>query len=219
MPSGFLEHVFEKHGVSVEVVPNIIDVDRFQPGSRTANGSGPLVLIARNLESIYDVETGIRAFRRLREAAPDARLEIAGTGPEAKRLKALTDGLGLSSSVRFLGRVDNDEMPAIYRSADLALNTSLVDNMPISILEALASGVPVVSTRVGGVPALVEDGREAVLVPPHDAEAMAEALVSLWRSSERRDALREAGLERAKAFSWSSVREQWARVYGDAVSS
>jgi glycosyltransferase involved in cell wall biosynthesis len=219
VPSTFLKGVFEKYGVSVDVVPNVVDVDRFRPTvPKATNGSGPRILIARNLESIYDVETGIRAFQRLRESIPGAFLDIAGTGPEAHRLRKLTAELGLGSSVRFLGRIDNAEMPATYRSADLALNTSLVDNMPISILEALASGVPVVSTRVGGVPHLVEDGKQAVLVPPGDPEAMAKALVSLWRSPERRDALREAGLARAKAFAWSSVRDQWARVYRDAVS-
>lgn len=214
VPSKFLQDVFARCGVAAEIVPNIVDLERFRPSEKLpGNGRGPRILIARNLEPIYDVETGLRAFHRLRERAPAAELRVAGSGPERARLERLAEDLGLGDSVRFLGRIDNEEMPGHYRSADVALNTSRVDNMPISILEALASGVPVVSTRVGGVPAVVEEGKEAVLVPAGDAEAMADALVRLWQEPGRRDELRRAGLERARQYGWEAVRAQWTRVY------
>lgn len=220
VPSAFLEQVFEEFGIEVDVVPNIVDLERFHPQVETAsNGGGPRVLISRNLEPLYDVETGIRAFARLRSEYEGAVLDIAGTGPEAHRLEALTEELGLSGAVRFLGRVDNEEMPSLYGRAHLALNTSLVDNMPISILEALASGVPVVSTRVGGVPTLVRDGQEAVLVPPREPEKMADALATLWREPARREALRTAGIAKAAQYGWSVVRDQWARVYNGVVET
>ena len=218
VPSQFLKDVFEKFGARARVVPNVIDRDRFRPSSTgSSNGTGPRVLIARNLEPIYDIETGIRAFATLLKSFGDATLDVAGSGPERKRLEALTGELGLTDAVRFLGRVDNEDMPKLYAAADIALNTSLVDNMPISVLEALASGVPVVSTDVGGVPALVEDEREALLVPPRDPERMARTLASLWRSPEKRSALRDAGLEKARTFGWDVVREQWAEVYGEIL--
>lgn len=220
VPSSFLAGVFARFGVSTDIVPNIIDLEKFRPGPRagTTNGAGPRVLIARHLEAIYDVETGIRAFQLLRERFPRALLDVAGTGPEAAKLARLASELEVEGSVRFLGRVPNEEMPALYRSSDLALNPSLVDNMPISILEALASGVPVVSTRVGGVPALVEDGKEAVLVAPHDPVAMAGALARLWSDSAQRERLREAGSKRARSYGWDSVRDQWGSVYEKAIA-
>ena len=219
VPSRFLKEVFEKFGARARVVPNIIDLDLFRPSSQgSLNGSGPRVLIARNLEPIYDIETGIRAFARLRASFGEATLDVAGSGPERARLEALAGELGLTGAVRFLGRVDNDDMPKLYAAADIALNTSLVDNMPISLLEALASGVPVVSTDVGGVPELVEDAREALLVPPREPESTAHALVSLWRSPEKRSALRNAGLKKARTFGWDVVRAQWAEVYGDVLA-
>ena len=218
VPSQFLKDVFEKFGARARVVPNVIDRDRFRPSSTgSSNGNGPRVLIARNLEPIYDIETGIRAFATLLESFGDATLDVAGSGSERERLEALTGELGLTDAVRFLGRVDNEDMPKLYAAADIALNTSLVDNMPISVLEALASGVPVVSTDVGGVPALVEDEREALLVPPRDPERLAQTLASLWRSPEKRSALRDAGLKKARTFGWDVVREQWAEVYGEIL--
>jgi L-malate glycosyltransferase len=220
VPSSFLAGVFAKFGVSTEVVPNIVDLEKFRPESlsRAANGAGPRVLIARHLEAIYDVETGIRAFRLLRDRFPNAELDVAGTGPEAGRLARLASELGVEGSVRFLGRVPNDDMPAVYRATDIALNPSLVDNMPISILEALASGVPVVSTRVGGVPALVEDGKEALLVRPRDPAEMAGALARLWSDGNERAALREAGLTRVRSFGWEMVRRQWESAYDEALA-
>ena len=218
VPSRFLEDVFRKFGVETRVVPNIIDLDRFRPSTqRSPNGDGPRILIARNLEPIYDIETGLRALHVLRKVCDRATLEVAGTGPEASRLESIASGLGIAESVRFLGRVDNEKMPSLYARADIALNTSLVDNMPISILEALASGVPVVSTRVGGVPAVVRDGEDAVLVPAREPEAMARAIESLWASPEKRARLRAAGLEKACAYGWPTVRGQWARIYAEVA--
>jgi phenylacetate-CoA ligase len=214
VPSEFLKDVFARHGVDTEVVPNIIDLDRFQPRTGAAEDGGPRILIARHLEAIYDVENGLRAFQLVRKRYPTAALDVAGEGPERARLSRLSAELGLQRAVRFLGQVDNEKMPSLYSQADIALNPSVVDNMPISILEALASGVPVVSTDSGGIPAMVKSGEEAVLVSPRDPAAMADAVVALWEAPALRAAMREAGLVKAKAFGWGSVREQWRGVYG-----
>jgi glycosyltransferase involved in cell wall biosynthesis len=228
VPSGFLKDVFARHGVETEIVPNIVDLERFRPGTTSNNGGGlvrrslgeggPHLLIARHLEPIYDVETGLRAFQILRKRYPEAVLDVAGAGPDRERLERLSEELGLERSVSFLGQVDNEAMPSLYQSADIALNPSLVDNMPISILEALASGVPVVSTSSGGIPAMVKSGEEAVLVSPRDPDEMANAVEALWEAPQRMAALREAGLRKARSFRWSSVREEWRRVYERVTS-
>jgi glycosyltransferase involved in cell wall biosynthesis len=157
VPSAFLEGVFTRYGVRADIVPNIIDVNRFRPRS-PVESDAPVILVARNLEPIYDIPTALRAFACVRREVPGARLVIAGSGPERARLVALAEELGVAAQVEFAGRVDNSEMPALYARADLALNSSTVDNMPISLLEAYACGVPVVSTDVGGVPSYSVDG-------------------------------------------------------------
>jgi glycosyltransferase involved in cell wall biosynthesis len=215
VPSAFLRDVFARFGFEAQVVPNIIDTARFAPGPGPVapRGAAPHVVIARNLEPVYDLPTGLRAFRLVRDALPGARLSVAGTGPEAASLAALARELGIGDATTFAGRIDNERMPGFYATADVALNPSLADNMPISILEALACGVPVVSTGVGGVPHLVRHGETARLVAAGDARAMADEILRLWSDPRAAAAQREAGLALAQEYTWPRVRERLAAVY------
>ena len=218
VPSGFLEAVFAKHGLPAQVVPNIVDTARFRPAPNPASG-GFHVLVARNLEPIYDNASALRAMARVVTQVPDARMTVAGSGPEAERLQAMVQQLGLSHAVRFAGRLNREAMADLYRQADVLLNASLVDNMPNSLLEAMASGVAVVSTNVGGVSYIAEHGETACLVPPGDDEAMAHALVRLAQDAALRDRLRGNGLVAVGRYTWSAVAPQWARVYAEALAS
>jgi glycosyltransferase involved in cell wall biosynthesis len=212
VPSGFLEAVFGKYRFAAQIVPNIINLDRFSHAP-AAPAPGPRLLVARNLEPIYDNATALRAFAIVRKAHPHATLVIAGSGPLRTELEALAATLGLQDAVTFTGRVDNQTMAALYRNADAMLNCSLVDNMPNSVLESLACGVPVISTNVGGVPYLVEDGRTALLVPPAAPEAMAQAVLRLVAEPSLAASLREAGLRHVQQYTWANVRPRLMDVY------
>lgn len=218
VPSRFLQEVFLRHAMTAEIVPNVIDLSLFRPRAQRSAGS-VTILVARNLEPLYDNATALRAFAMVRERHPNAHLTIAGSGPEASRLQSLSHQLGLQGSVRFAGRLDRDDMAELYRGADVMLNPSLADNMPNSILEALACGVPVVSTNVGGVPFLVEHGVTALLVEPGDARAMAEATLrllddeSLWRQ------LSVAGIQEVQRYTWLRVAPILAGVYRRAIGA
>jgi len=215
VPSRFLAAVFGRHGVAVRIVPNVVDVARF--ARRAAPPAAPHLVVTRNLEPIYDVGTAIRAFALVRERHPSARMTVAGSGPEDASLRALARELGVGDAVAFSGWIENRDMPEVYRSASLMLNPSTVDNMPISILEAWASGVPVVSTRVGGVPHLVDEGRNALLVEPRKPDAMAEAALRVLDSPALAAALAEAGRAAAEQFAWPRVRQAWLEVYASLV--
>ena len=212
VPSGFLESVFGKYGIAAQVVPNIVNLERFSPATG-ASGAGPRLLVARNLEAIYDNATALRALALVRQQQPQATLVIAGSGPLRAELEALAAGLGLTQAVTFTGRVDGSDMARLYREADIMLNCSLVDNTPNSVLEALASGVPVVSTNVGGVPYLVEDGRTALLVPPAAPQEMAQAILRLCAQPALADSLRQAGLRQVQQYTWNNVRPRLLDVY------
>lgn len=216
VPSAFLHTVFARFGTSTRIVPNIIDLERFRPAERRRNPA-PQVIVTRNLEPIYGINTALRAFARLREEFPAARLTVAGSGPLRAELEALAVELGLATVVTFTGRLDNERMAELYQQADLMLNASQVDNMPISILEALAAGVPVVSTAAGGIPDLVTDGVHALLVPVGDSAALATAAARVLHSPALAGALRQAGLTLVGQFRWSAVREPLLAIYHDAV--
>jgi L-malate glycosyltransferase len=178
----------------------------------------PAILVARNLEPIYDNASAIRALALVKERVPSAQLVVAGSGPEEAQLKQLAESLNLGDSVRFTGRVDAADMPALYRSARVALNPSLVDNMPNSVLEALAAGVPVVSTRVGGVPYIVEHDKNALLVEAGAVAEMAEAIVRILTEPELAERLRTAGLATAQTYTWPKIKLQLLKVYEEAMN-
>jgi glycosyltransferase involved in cell wall biosynthesis len=217
VPSGFLAEVFRRFGMENQIVPNIIDRQRFCPSS-AVRARGQHVVIARNLEPIYGIDVALRAFAQVRTTLPAARLSIAGSGPQAAELESLARSLGVHDSVTFTGRLDRDAMAELYRSADLTINPSHVDNMPNSVLESMACGVPVVSTRVGGVPFIVEDGVTALLVPPGDDTAMAAAMIRVLTDASLSAALSVAGDREVGRYEWPLVREQWLSVYRQAMS-
>ena len=216
VPSGFLQQVFGRFGMATTIVPNIVDLTRFRPAPEAAGRTAHLI-VTRNLEPIYDNATAIRAFAIVRDRLPAVRMTIAGDGPLRASLEQLAADLGVADAVKFCGRVANADIPALYASADICLNPSLADNMPISLLESLASGVPVVSTRVGGVPHLVEDERTALLVEPGKPDAMAHAVLRLLRDASLQARLRAAGLDAARRFEWTSVRPQLLAAYEAAT--
>lgn len=220
VPSGFLQNVFAQFGIATKIVPNIIDLDLFHPAEGTVRERRFTVVITRNLEPIYGLDTAIRCIALVRQSIPGIALKIAGSGPQLAQLQRLVEELELTACISFLGRQERADIVALYQSADVMLNPSLVDNMPNSVLEALACGVPVISTNVGGVPHIVEDGRTALLVHPKDPTAMAASLVRLYADTHLQQCLREAGLQLARDFAWPLVKAQWLELYrSEAVAA
>lgn len=219
VPSRFLETVFARHGIAARVLPNIIDLDRFRAdGRQYAVRDDPHLVVARNLEPIYDVGTAIRAFARLRGRFSEARLSIAGSGPERAPLEALARSLEVDGAVRFTGPLDRAGVADLYRSAHLMLNPSRVDNMPNALLEALAAGLPVVSTNVGGIPYMVNDGQTAFLCPAGDDRAMAGAALRLLTEPALARRLAEAGQAEVERYAWNRVRETLLALYRECAA-
>ena len=123
----------------------------------------------------------------------------------------------MGDAVTFTGRLENERMADLYRRARVLLNPSLADNMPISLLEAMASGTPIVTTNVGGIPYLVEHEKTALLVAPREPDAMAAATLRLVREPALAERLRVAGLEAARCYTWASVQPRLFGVYARAL--
>ena len=214
VPSRFLREVFGRFHLRAEVVPNSIDVQRFSYRPRTP--LLPRLLSTRNLEPLYNVGCTLRAFARVQHRHPQATLTIIGTGSDEEALRTLVTELGLHG-VTFRGRVAPHDMPDAYAAADIYVQTPSVDNMPVSVLEAFASGLPVVSTRVGGVPAMLTDGLHGLLAEDDDDTAVADRILRLLEDADHARALAAAARESCGPCEWAQVREGWLAVYRQTV--
>jgi glycosyltransferase involved in cell wall biosynthesis len=159
-------------------LPNFVDVDRWAP--KEAPGSG--VVFAGRLSDEKGVDVAIRAVTAL----PEVTLDVAGDGPARPALEALAREIGAGERIRFHGRLATDELGAILRAAAVAVVPSRwYENQPLAVLEAFASGVPVVGTALGGIPELIEPGVDGAHVPPDDPAALTAALALLLDDPEQ----------------------------------
>jgi len=215
VPSHYLRDVFAGHGHRAVVIPNVVDLSRFRYRERPAPGSH--LLSTRNLEPYYRVEDILEAQMLLRPRHPDVSLTVVGYGSEERRLRRLAASAG-GEAVRFVGRVEPAAMPALYDSADIFVNASVVDNQPLSVLEAFASGLPVVSTGPGDLSAMVKDGQTGLLVPQRDPVALAKAVATLLEQPERALAMAQQARRDVQAYTWPKVGEKWAAVYAGGAA-
>lgn len=211
VPSEYLRDVFARFGYQVRVIPNVVDVSRFRYRERAR--IAPRFLSLRNLERHYGVDVVIRAFALVRRRYPGATLVVGGYGTEEKALKQLVRELGLDG-VRFIGRYSPAEAPRLYAEADIFLNASVVDNQPVSVLEAFASGLPVISTPTGDIGAMLRSGAAGVIVRCDDPAAMAVAAEALLQDSSRALQVARCARSTLDHFSWDHVRDSWADAYG-----
>lgn len=211
VPSLYLHDVFARFGYRVRVIPNVIDVSRFR--YRERERIAPRFLSIRNLEPHYGVDVILHAFARIRDAYPQATLVVGGEGSQRTGLERLAETLG-STGIRFVGRYAPDEAPRLYAEADVLLNASVVDNQPVSVLEAFASGVPVISTPTGDIRAMLQDGSAGVVVEPDDPNGMAAAAAMLLENPVRARELARCAHASLDRFDWNRVREDWVAAYG-----
>jgi L-malate glycosyltransferase len=210
VPSSFLRDVFARFGLPAEVIPNVVDMARFRFVPRRPRR--PRLLSTRNFEPLYNVGCTLRAFRTVQAHYPDASLTLVGAGSEESRLRALAAELELRN-LTFAGRVPPTEIWRSYADAHIYVQTPNIDNMPSSVLEAFASGLPVVSTDAGGVPAILTDGVHGLLAPVGDHDAVARQVLRLLGDQALVDRVTEAALASCAAYRWEVVRGQWLSVY------
>jgi glycosyltransferase involved in cell wall biosynthesis len=192
-------------GIQVEALTNGVDTERFQPSEGgAAKGSHPRRLIVpRRLFPKNGVEYLVQALPRLREAVGPMEVRLVGDGPERDRLAALAQALGVSSEVHFLGARPHHEMPELLRWAEVAVFPSLMEATSVAALEAMATGLPVAASRVGGLPEIVDE-EVGTLFPPGDPDALARALAELL-SREDLGAVGRRARERV-VHRWSNRR-------------
>lgn len=210
VPSGYLVDVFARFGLRAHPIHNIVELDRFH--FRERSPIRPIFLTSRLLEPLYNVGCVLRAFAIIQNRFPEARLTVAGEGWQRAELEALARELDLRHT-EFIGRVPFEKMPEMYDAADIYLTATDLDNMPSSITECLASGLPVVTTDAGGIPYIVTHERTCLMVPRNDPEAMAAAAIRLLEDHALASAIARRGRESCRKFSWGAVKSEWLKLY------
>ena len=207
VPSGYLQAVFRELGYRSRIIPNIAEVKRFNFSS--PNYKDPVRFVCtRNFEAYYDILTLIRAFGRVKKMLPDSKLTLIGDGSMKQEILNAVEAVGLNGCVDFLGKVAPHDMPEHLRRYDIYVNSSVVDNYPISLLEAFSCGLPVVSTAAGGIPYLVDHEVTGILVPPGDDEALAKEMIRLAEDPDLGRRLAMAAKKVADEIGRASCRER-----------
>lgn len=213
-PSRYLAEAFAGRGHRLEVIPNTLDLARYPYRRRRA--IAPRLLWMRTFHEIYQPALALEVLALLLRRHPAAVLTMAGQDAgllDATRQRA--DELGIAAAVRFAGFLDPAGKAREMAHHDVFLNTNRVDNMPVSVVEAAACGLPVVATAVGGIPFLLRDGHDALLVPEGDAEAMAAAVERLLAEPELAERLSVAGRALAESCDGPAVAARWESLFAE----
>jgi len=215
VPSGYLVDVFGEFGLKAEAVPNIVDLSQFR--FRVRAPLRPHLVCTRGFHPYYRIDLVVQAFAEVQRVFPEALLDLAGEGPVKGEIRDLVRNLNLSG-VRFLGVISREKIGRVYDEADIFVNASSVDNMPVSFLEAFASGTPVASTAPEGMRYLVDHERTGLLSPPGDAAPLAENMLRLLKDGELSSRLAANAYEESARYRWTAVREQWLAAYRTVMS-
>ncbi len=208
-PSGYLKHEFEKRGYRTEFIPNILDISQYPYKER--NPVRPRLLYVRAFADFYNPGLAVEVLKKLKERYPEAVLCMVGPDKDGtlEQVKEKVRSYGLDDSVRFTGVLPKSQWHKLSEDYDIFINTTNVDNTPVSVMEAMALGLPVVSTNVGGLPYLIEDGEDGLLVEPDDADAFAMAIEALIGNPAKAVSLSRRARRKAESFDWKEVRHLW----------
>lgn len=207
-PSGFLSTEFGSAGFDVAVIPNVIELGNY--AFRKRKRIKPKLLWMRSFHKIYNPELAVRVLESLRADFPDAVLTMAGVDKGLEeRVRKLVEDLGLTDSVRFPGFLDTVAKKEEFGNADIFLNTNRIDNMPVSVVEAFAFGLPVVATDVGGIPYLIRNRENGLIVSDNDGEGMASCIKELLEDPVLTGKISSQARRTAERSAWEEVRSQW----------
>lgn len=212
-PSSFLADGFRAWGYDVRLIPNVLAIERYEHRSRPE--ARPRLLWMRTFFEHYNPQMAVEVLDRVVAHHPTATMTMAGADQGLLAdVQALARERGLDDRITFPGYMDLEAKKAAFADHDIFLNTNRVDNMPVSVLEAAASGLVPVATSVGGIPDLLTDGVDAVLVPDEDVEAMADAVLELLSDPDRYAELGRGARALAERSSWTAVHQRWREELG-----
>ncbi len=214
-PSGYLKHAVDTHfGLDANIIPNYIDIENY-PFKKVEDFSSINILWVRSFHQTYRPVMAVDLLSILRTKGFDARLTMIGPDKDGsmEETRKRSAELGLDSYLTITGRLSKKDWIALAASHNVFLNTTSIDNTPVSVMEAMALGLPVITTKVGGIPHLFQDGKEGIMVPDATAERLADVVTSLSKSPQTVASLSVAARKKAEEWDWSVVRKRWMDLF------
>lgn len=213
-PSGYLKAEFEKRGYdNIYVIPNNIDVSKYKYRERKAYA--PKLLWVRSFAEIYNCEMAVEVLNLVLKRYPDASLCMIGPDKDGTMAKTieLAKARGISNSLKITGQMTRKEWHKISEGYDIFISTTNFDNTPVSVIESMALGLPVVSTNVGGMPFLIQDGVDGYLVEKNNPEMMANKICEIIEDPDTAVIVARNARKKAESFAWSRISALWRQVF------
>ena len=209
-PSNYLKVAFEKEGFDTILIPNIVEIADYKFKKRVS--FTPRILWVRAFKEIYNPKLAIEVLKKVKEQFIDAKLCMVGpiADNSYKDCFALASALELLDAVEFTGVLPKEVWHQKSTEFDIFINTTNFDNTPVSVMEAMALGLPVVSTNVGGIPYLLKDGVDAILVESNNAEDMSSAIIRIIANDFKCFAINAR--KKVEGFSWVVNRNKWLKI-------
>lgn len=210
VPSAYLVDVLHEFGLAAVAVANVVDLCQFR--YRLREPLRPRLVCTRGFSRYYSVDVVVRAFAEVKKEYPEATLDLVGKGPLEAHVRRQAESLRLTG-INFAGVASRGEIGAYYDRADIFINASWLDNMPVSVIEAFASGTPVITTSPECMPYLVANERTGLLSAVGDEKALAANVMRVLRDQALARTLSENAYRESQKYRWEAVREQWLNVY------
>jgi len=216
-PSEYLREHMQPYWKDIQVLPNAISINAYT--FRTRRRATRLIWL-RAFHEVYNPVMAVQVLALLKQDFPNIQLTMIGPDKgdgSLQRTRQEAERLDVMDRLTLLGSVRKEDVPKRLSGGDVFLNTARIDNMPVSVLEAMASGLCVVSTNVGGIPYLVQAEREALLVSPDNAEGMAEAVRRIIVEPELSRRLSSNARRKAEQLDWSVILPRWEKLLSSVV--
>ena len=210
-PSGYLKQAFEKEGFkNVIYIPNTIEIEKYEFKLRTE--LTPNLLWVRAFASIYNPKMAVKVLQQLQEQYPSATLTMVGPDKDGSLQTTKDFAKSLGITVNFSGQLTKEEWWELASKHDIFINTTHFDNTPVSVMEAMALGLPVISTNVGGIPFLLTNEQNALLVPDNDITAMTNAVLDLLENKPKNNLLITNARTFIEQMDWKLVKQSWVSI-------
>lgn len=212
-PSGYLKYEFEQRGYKSVFIPNVLNIEEYQFTQRFK--IQPKLLWVRAFANLYNPKMAILVLNELKKTHPQAKLGMVGPDKGDGSFQAtqmLVKELQLEDSVIFTGVLPKEQWHKLSEKYDVFINTTTIDNTPVSVMEAMALGLPIVSTNVGGIPYLLDENKDGLLVESNDVMSMYQKVVQLISNHTIVNDLTNNARKKAESFAWEHVKHMWLKL-------